>query len=253
MKLHILPGGRLRMRRNVFYPEAQRDETLDLPINCYLLRHPQGNVLFDTGCHPDTATDPVGRWGVQAKFLTPLHRAQDTVVHALGSLGLQANDIDLVINSHLHTDHCGCNGYFRRATVICHARELETARSPLGTAIGMLGQDWDHPMPFRTFESQHDVFGDGRIVLLPMPGHTPGMSCALISLDRTGSMLLTSDAIAIKDHLDRGIQPRQTWDQDAATRSMDEIRRIAASGTTVVFGHDDGQWHELLTGEQVYD
>jgi glyoxylase-like metal-dependent hydrolase (beta-lactamase superfamily II) len=253
MKMHILPGGRLRMRRSVFYPDAQRDETMDLPVSCYLLRHAQGNVLFDSGCHPDTSTDPVGRWGVQAKFLNPLHRTEDTVVHALGSLGLKADDIDLVINSHLHTDHCGCNGFFRRATMICHTRELEPARSPLGAAIGRLPQDWDHSMPFRTFEGQHDVFGDGRIVLLSMPGHTPGMSCALTSLDRSGTFLLTSDAVAIKDHLDQGIHPRQTWDHDAASTSMDEIRRIGASGATIVFGHDDAQWQTMKKGEQFYD
>jgi glyoxylase-like metal-dependent hydrolase (beta-lactamase superfamily II) len=137
--------------------------------------------------------------------------------------------------------------------MICHTRELETARSPLGAAIGMLPQDWDHSMPFRTFEGQHDVFGDGRIVLLSMPGHTPGMSCALTSLDRSGQFLLTSDAVAIKDHLDQGIHPRQTWDHDVASTSMDEIRRIGASGATIVFGHDDVQWQTMKKGEQFYD
>ena len=63
MKMHILPGGIVRMRRAVFIPDADRSEMIDLPVSCVLLRHPQVNVLFDTGCHPDVATDPQARWG----------------------------------------------------------------------------------------------------------------------------------------------------------------------------------------------
>jgi hypothetical protein len=63
MKMHILNGGRLRMRESVYLPEAARTETIDLPVACILLRHAHGNVLFDTGCHPDTADDASGRWG----------------------------------------------------------------------------------------------------------------------------------------------------------------------------------------------
>jgi N-acyl homoserine lactone hydrolase len=253
MKWHVLSGGRLQMRRSVYFPDAPREETFALPVMCHLLRHPQGNVLFDTGCHPDIAVDPVPRWGEKAKVLTPLHGRKDNVVDELAVLGLVPTDIDLVVNSHLHTDHCGCNAFFRTATVVCHAKELESARSELGPKIGQLPVDWDQPMPFETFEGQRDLFNDGRIVLLSMPGHTPGMSCAMLSLDRTGSVLLTSDAVALKANLDAGNHPRQTWDHDVATRSMDEIRRIGEQGTTVIFGHDEAQWQGLKKGVEFYD
>ena len=58
MRMHLLSGGRLRMRRSVFYPAAARDETVELPVVCALLRHTQGNVLFDTGCNPQAAIRP---------------------------------------------------------------------------------------------------------------------------------------------------------------------------------------------------
>ena len=48
----LLSGGRVRMRKSVYFPDADRSETIELPVSCVLLRHPQGNVLFDTGCHP---------------------------------------------------------------------------------------------------------------------------------------------------------------------------------------------------------
>jgi hypothetical protein len=79
------------------------------------------------------------------------------------------------------------------------------------------------------------------------------MSCALVSLDRTGSVLLTSDAVALRANLELGVHPRQTWDHDAATRSMDEIRRISERGATVIFGHDEQQWQGLKKGVAFYD
>lgn len=253
MRLHILNGGLLRMRRSVYFADAPREQTLDLPVSCYLLRHAQGNVLFDTGCHPQTGVDPEARWGAATKVMTPLHGASDNVVDALATLGLTTNDIDLVVNSHLHTDHCGCNAFFRRATMVCQAQELAAARGELGPKIGMAAQDWDHPMPFRTFDSELDLFGDGRIVLQHMPGHTPGMCCALLALDRSGSLLLASDAIALQANLDQGSHPRQTWDVDAADRSMDRIRAQQAKGTTVIYGHDLVQWQALRKGAAYYD
>lgn len=62
MRMHVLTGGFLQMRRSVFYPDADRAEKMRLPVNCYLLRHPRGNVLFDTGCHPAVVTEPEARW-----------------------------------------------------------------------------------------------------------------------------------------------------------------------------------------------
>ena len=52
MKMHCLSGGRVRMRKSVYVPDADRSEMIEMPVSCMLLRHPQGNVLFDTGCHP---------------------------------------------------------------------------------------------------------------------------------------------------------------------------------------------------------
>jgi N-acyl homoserine lactone hydrolase len=253
MKMHVLSGGRLRMKRRVYIPEAGKDETIDLPVACFLLRHPQGNVLFDTGCHPDTATDPVGRWGGMAKMMTLVSPAEENLVNGLAALGIGTDDIDVVVNSHFHTDHCGCNAFFRRATVVCHAKELEAASAPDAVQAGFVDADWKHPNRFDVFDAQRDLFGDGRIVVLPFPGHTPGMSAALVALERSGRFLLASDTVALRVNLERDQNPRQTWNPDLALKSMAEIRRIEAGGATVIFGHDLAQWDTLKKGAQGYD
>ena len=67
MKMHMLSGGRLRMRKSIYFPDADRAEMIDLPVSCALMRHSQGNVLFDTGCHPTIAENPEARWGAAAE------------------------------------------------------------------------------------------------------------------------------------------------------------------------------------------
>lgn len=253
MKMHMLSGGRLRMKRKVYIAEAAGDEMIDLPVLCVLLRHPQGNVLFDTGCHPDAATDPEARWGGMSKVMKLVSPPQEHLIGGLAGLGMAAEDIDLVVNSHFHTDHCGCNAFFDKATVVCHALELEAASAPDALKAGFLDADWKHPNRFDTLDVQRDLFGDGQVVLLPLPGHTAGTIGALVSLERSGRFLLASDAVALRANLERDDCPRQTWNPALALRSMAEIRRLEAGGATVIFGHDLAQWDGLKKGAQAYD
>jgi len=253
MKMHLLPCGRLRMRKNIFLPAAERSETIELPVSSALLRHGQANVLFDTGCHPAVPEDPEGRWGRLAKLMVPIMQPGEHVLTGLAGLGLNPDDIDMVINSHLHPDHCGCNAFFRKATFLVHAEELAAARAPGSEAAGYLPADWDQPMPVDEIKGQRDVFGDGRVVLLPLPGHTPGSIGAMAQLDRSGTFLLAGDTVSLRETLDTGIIPRNTWNADTLAKSLDEVRRIEASGATILCSHDAGQWERLRKGGDAYD
>lgn len=250
--MHFLSGGRLRMRKSVYYPSAERGETFELPVLCTLLKHAQGNVLFDTGCSPEAAKDGEARWGGMVKAMAPIFAPEDAVTGQLAKAGLTANDIDVVICSHLHPDHCGCNEHFRRATIIAHAAEVAAAQAENGQAVGYLPTEWDQPQGFDTFEGQRDLFGDGRIVLLPVPGHTPGMIAALVGLDESGEFLLASDAVAVEANLVEGYAPKNSWDLDQANIAIDTIRKIGERGAAIIFGHDDGQWNALRKGSEFY-
>ncbi|HEV3184533.1 MAG TPA: N-acyl homoserine lactonase family protein [Xanthobacteraceae bacterium] len=253
MKMHILSGGRLRMRRSIYFPDADRSETIELPVSCVLLRDARGNVLFDTGCHPSVVEDAAARWGGLAKLMVPLMGPNDNVVAELATLGLAPDDIDVVVCSHLHPDHCGCNAFFKRATVMVHARELDSARAPNAANAGYVAADWDHPLPMDVVSGERDLYGNGRIVLIPLPGHTPGCIAALVALDRTGTVLLAADTVSVRATLDTGVLPKNTWNADALTKSLAEVRRIEARGAMVVCGHDAAQWAGLRKGADAYD
>lgn len=251
MRMHALSGGRVRMRKAVYVPDADRSETIELPVSCFLLRHRQGNVLFDTGCHPVVPENPA-HWQGMEKFMTPLMPPGENVIAGLEAIGFSAADVDVVVCSHLHPDHCGCNAFFKRASILVHAKEIEAARKPNAVPMGYLASEWD----FGTFDAltgERDVFGDGRIVLIELPGHTPGSIGALVQLEKSGAFLLAADTVSLRISLDTGVHPRNVQDHDALEKSFAEIRRIEAGGATILCGHDAAQWDTLRKGAEFYD
>ena len=253
MKLNFLPAGRLRMKKSIYLPGADRSETIDLPVSSALIRHKQGNVLFDTGCHPSVVDDAEGRWGPLAKVMRPMMTASETLLPALACTGLAPDDIDIVVNSHFHPDHCGCNQFFRKATMIAHAKEIEAAKAEGAEAAGYLKADWDTGQPIEPVSGEKDLFGDSSVVLVPLPGHTPGTLGALVGLARDGQFLLASDAVSLRQNLDADAAPRNTWNVERQLKTFEEVRRIEKGGATVICGHDDRQWQSLRKGSEGYE
>ncbi|SDT58766.1 N-acyl homoserine lactonase family protein [Bradyrhizobium canariense] len=253
MKLNFLPAGRVRMKKGIYIPGADRSETIELPVSSALIRHKQGNVLFDTGCHPSVVDHAEERWGALAWVMTPIMSADEMLMPSLACLGVNPEDIDVVVNSHFHPDHCGCNQFFKKATFYAHAKEVEAANAAGAESSGYLRADWDCGQPTQMVEGEKDLFGDGSVVLIPLPGHTPGMLGALVNLDRDGPFLLASDSISLRQSLDTDTVPRNTWNADLLLQSYQEARRIEKSGATVICGHDDAQWQSLRKGNEGYE
>jgi glyoxylase-like metal-dependent hydrolase (beta-lactamase superfamily II) len=89
-------------------------------------------------------------------------------------------------------------------------------------------------------------------VLIPLPGHTPGTTGALVALDKSGTFLLAADTVSLRSTLDTGIIPRNTWNGEALGKSLTEVRRIEARGATILCGHDEAQWATLRKGADAY-
>ena len=95
---------------------------------------------------------------------------------------------------------------------------------------GYLSQEWDLPVTIDAIGGERDLFGDGRIVLIPLPGHTPGTTGALVALESSGMFLLASDTVSLRATLDSDIVPRNTWNAEALKKSLAEVDRIEKSG-----------------------
>ncbi|MCY3982690.1 MAG: N-acyl homoserine lactonase family protein [Roseovarius sp.] len=254
MKMHILDAGRLAMKKRVYVPDCtDKTEMIELPVMAILFRHAQGNILFDTGCHPSVSTDAEARWGKLAGVMRPIGEHSSNVIDSLAALGLTPDDINVVVNSHFHPDHCGCNEFFTKARFVAHEKELAEARGKNAAAQGYMPREWDHPMQMDTCTDGHDVMGDGLLTTIDLPGHTPGMMGLKAFLENTGRVLLVSDAVSLRRNLDNDEVPRNAVDANALRRSYETIRKIEATGAMVICCHDDEEYRGLKKGLEAYD
>jgi N-acyl homoserine lactone hydrolase len=163
MPIYALCCGSLEFDRHVFFPDREPGTRLTIPVPSYLLIHPKGRVLFDTGVHCQAIADPVGRLGERrAMRLTLRSQVGDDVVSQLALIGMRPEDITDVINSHFHVDHCGGNEFFPQATFLVQSREMARVRGP-DNLFDL--QDFDHPLTYQLIDGDYDVFGDGQLVL----------------------------------------------------------------------------------------
>ncbi len=118
---------------------------VDLPIPSYLIEHPKGTMLFDTGMHPDCQHDPAGRIGPRVTQLFSFnYRPGEEISARLEALGRDPAKIDLVVNSHFHFDHVGGNALIPNATVVVQRREWEAGMDPdIAARRGFNRRDFD--------------------------------------------------------------------------------------------------------------
>jgi hypothetical protein len=138
-----------------------------LAVTCYLVKHARGWLLWDTGLPdaivnmPDGQKSPSGVW-----------TSKKTLASQLAALGLKPSDINYVALSHQHGDHVGNLDLFPQSTLVVQKAEYEWV-PPVGP------RRFKPEQPAIKAEGDHDVFGDGSVVLISTPGHTPGHQCLL--------------------------------------------------------------------------
>ena len=245
--LHALCCGRLRFDRSLFFPDEPPGTDTTVPVPSFLVVHPRGRLLFDTGVDCLAATDPQTSLGKRIASLFTMAGGPDEQLPAqLARLRIGVDDITHVANSHLHFDHCGCNALFPRARFLVQRAELEAARAPKSHAHE---RSWNHPLDYRAVDGEHDVFGDGSVLLLPTPGHTPGHQSMSVRVAPDRCFVMTADACYTQAHLDRGLLPGAVMDAGQMIDSMDRLRRLGGrSDTRLLFGHDAAQWDRMPQG-----
>jgi glyoxylase-like metal-dependent hydrolase (beta-lactamase superfamily II) len=236
--------GRLDGPRQGFFPDASPDARLTVPVSCFLVRHPKGTLLFDTGVACGAVQDPIGVLGkLIASYFKMAGSPNENVVDQLATQGLVPDDITHVACSHLHFDHCGCNRHFPRAKILMQRAEMDAAREPGGPYSRRL---WDLSLDYQFLEGEHDVFGDGTVMLFPTPGHTAGHQSAIVRTAMDRRFVLAADACYTEEHLKRDIISPVHWHEQTMRESMEQLRRLSnQAGTELVFGHDQEQWQRI--------
>ena len=215
---------------------------LTVPLPAYLIVHPQGKALFDTGLNVRLRQE-------REVLLGPLAASQDIdlpmgadIASQLARLGIAPSDIGFVVNSHLHYDHCGGNASFPNATLVIHAKEWRAAHFAATQAAGIYNPlDFAHMATVRELAGETDLFGDGTVVVFPTPGHTPGHQSLRLRL-ASGPVVLAADCCYLKATLDKAHLPGFGYNMDQFRESLMLIRRLEQEGCRIFYGHDPEFW-----------
>jgi N-acyl homoserine lactone hydrolase len=229
------------------------------PVSFYVLKHPKGNVIFDTGNNDKTITDPEGWWGPLAKGFGLKMTKDDAIPAQLAKIGLKIDDIKYVVVGHLHLDHGGNVGQFPNATLVAQDDEFKAAWWPdVGFSVYYIPGDFADTKKMNTIRlnGDLDLFDDGSVRVMRAPGHTPGSQFLTVKLPKTGSVILTSDVVYLKENLDKNLIPPIPGTQSPgdAYRSYQRVRQVRdANNAQIFYGHDPEIFKATKKAPEFYD
>jgi N-acyl homoserine lactone hydrolase len=217
---------------------------LDVSDNCYLIHHAQGYLLWDTGIPDAVAAMPDGLPGQNG---SPTWRRPKTLAGQLEQLGVKPSDIKFVAVSHTHPDHIGNVELFPQAMLLVQKLEYDW---PLPSGAPRFKPE--HPVT--KLAGDHDVFGDGSVTILSTPGHTPGHQSLLVKLPKTGTVILSGDAVHFKDNWDNRRVPALNTDKDQTLASMQRIADLLTQYHAELWiNHDKSQSEQQKHAPEFYD
>jgi N-acyl homoserine lactone hydrolase len=224
-----------------------------IPFQFFMVEHPAGRMMFDTGANPAAVKKPED-YRPSREFHSAVTEA-DLAPSRLAEVGLKPEQIDLVANSHLHYDHAGGNRFFTHAQFLVQFDELQGAWWPESYARdNYCREDFDLTVKYEELEGDHDVFGDGSVVLIQTPGHTRGSQSLVLRLRDAGTMVLAQDAVYLRENLDDLVLAPTCWDQRAMLHSFKRLRDLRRIDNAVVVpGHDIDAWAQLKHAPDYYD
>jgi N-acyl homoserine lactone hydrolase len=219
-------------------PGVNVGKSVDFPDHCYLIHHSQGWFLWDTGIDDAVALLPnheevFHEWGPGTG---PIWRKPVTLAAQFEEIHVKPSDIRLMAVSHSHPDHAGNVEMFPSTPMLVQRVEYEWAGSRQDTVA------FNKKHPVKLVDGDYDIFGDGSLVLLSTPGHTPGHQSLLVRLPKTGVVILSGDVAHFQASFEHRYVPSNNWSKEASLQSMDKIAAILAKEHAQLWiNHDQPQ------------
>jgi len=219
--------------------------TAELTVSCYLIKHGEQYMIWDTGF----GTEYIGKAPEEPFRIT----VQRSLVDQLADLGVTPDQVSIVGISHNHGDHVGQAAYFPKAKLLLGAADLEAMRA--GTGWGVEPQrlaPWLAPdSNAEGVTGDKDVFGDGSVTMLAMPGHTEGHHVLLVRLAKMGPVLLSGDQYHFRAQVENRGVPPFNWNRAETLASHDRFERLAKNlNATAIIQHEPGDVAKLPAAPQ---
>jgi N-acyl homoserine lactone hydrolase len=212
---------------------AYNNLRMALIYSCYLIKHGNDYMVWDAG-HAMT---------------TPNVAPKVSIVDQLAQLNIKPDQIKYIGVSHYHGDHIGQVASFAKSTLLIGKGDWDVLTSPKPLpganpepfAAWIKGESKVEPV-----QLDQDVFGDGTVMMLNTPGHTPGHHSLLVKLPQSGNVLLTGDLAHFQENLDTNGVPSFNVDRAATIASLDRFKKIAASmKAKIIIQHDARDLNKL--------
>lgn len=267
MRLYVLNSGSLSLGKGALQNLAPMEPKIRIPVAFFVIKHPKGNVLFDTGNNDKIITDP-SYWGPNFAALKPVNTPDISIESQLGRIGMTPDDFTYVVVSHMHLDHGGNVAKFPNSTIVIQRDEIEYAMFPdepfagafipgdVAALRSAVGETKPNALPMLILEGDLDIFGDGSVVVKRARGHTKGGQMLIVRLPNTGTTILTGDAAYFRENVTKSIPPNiaLAYDPAGIMRGYEWIRYMMASeGADFFTSHDPDAFKNYKKAPEYYD
>lgn len=245
IKVHVFHTGTVVVDEGIPYKSRNplaptglfrgKDKKVELPVSCYLIEHPQGRILIDTGWSSRYVYDRPHRFlGLLDSISTPVVAQGDSIDCKLEALGLTAKDIDCIFFSHMDLDHTSGLELLKDSKKIMASREeFQDANKYFYRYVK---KNWEFA-DVQTFsfknsgigpvKKSYDIFGDGTVLMVNTPGHSHG-HCSTLIRSSEKYIVLAGDAVYTQRSIKERIIPGFTVDKKLAKKSVEWIDECAS-------------------------
>ncbi|QTD55836.1 N-acyl homoserine lactonase family protein [Parasphingorhabdus cellanae] len=233
-----LDCGRVQVNKGLMFSDSYDydGQTFRLVESCYLVRHGNKYLLWDTGF-------PITDLGKKLVKGPPLSHALDITIEEQLALGnIKPSDINYIGISHYHPDHSGQAQFFPKATLLMGQQDWQSVSSANPPRISS-PEDFAHWISgdgkVEPVARNHDVFGDGSVMILATPGHTRGHRSLLVRLSSGRHIILTGDAAHRRENYTERRVPTFNADRADTLASLDLLQKMeTALNAVVVVQHE---------------
>lgn len=250
MKLYVIVNGTMTLDKSFLTAGRDIGKKMDnIPAECYLVDHPKGTVLIDTGMNPENWPAPMKAW-------MPTRQTEDQkILNALKSLGYTPDMIKYVVMTHLHLDHTGGMALFPNSTIVVQKDEMRAAWWPEPFQTGFILADFEKARKFKYMQlnGDWDLFGDGSVKIIRTIGHTQGHQSLIVTLPKTGPIIITGDAAYTVENL-QGVLPTAVWFPEKYIESVERIKAERdRTGGWILYSHCPETLKTLKIAPNYYD
>jgi N-acyl homoserine lactone hydrolase len=211
-----------------------------LVASCYLIRHGNEYMLWDLGLPKSDRGLPLLGTGSKGETFSA------TIVEQLATLGVAPTRVSIVGISHYRFDHTGQAEDFPQARLLMGRSDVQLLRAGANPDAAPLTHWLKGTGRLEEVAGDKDVFGDGSVVMLNLPGHTPGHHGLLIKLPTSGYVVMTGDAAHFRENYESNGLPAWNSDRAQSLASLDRVRQIVHNlHALLILQHEPGDVDKL--------